>query len=236
MIARLVLGRKQRVDPREPWAAPPSRGPPYPQDEHSCPHPLPADLAARRPSRALRVAGTTALAGGAGSGPGEASQPPHPLAGTARSLQGRFGDSQMVQCKNVYGFIHRKDTSEDVFIQQTYPIKEHNPRKCLGSAGDGETMEGAEGRRQQLRRPGWHSRARRYTCGRTSALTSNSYPLMEIVRVGKNGQRSVPKGQTLPQARCPPSCGDPRGATTPLRRPVQGEEMEAADTQGRRTR
>lgn len=44
-----------------------------------------------------------------------------------------LGTMKWFQVRNGYGFIHRNDHKEDVFVDQT-AIKK-NPKKCLGSVG-----------------------------------------------------------------------------------------------------
>ena len=55
------------------------------------------------------------------------------------AVRNKNSSQQRFNVRNIYGFINRKDTKEDVFVHKI-SIK-NNPRRYPGSVGDGETVE-----------------------------------------------------------------------------------------------
>ncbi|ELW73018.1 B box-binding protein [Tupaia chinensis] len=144
-----------------------------------------------------------------------------------------LGTVKRFNVRNRYGFINRNDTKEDVFAYQT-TIKKNNPRKCLRSAGDGETvfmLKEKRMRRQQMLQALVELQFKAVKMQQTVAiidaipvvgvLHAITSQMTRIVRVGKRtrDRRALPKarpnnaGPTAGEGSPLTTCGDPMGVS-----------------------
>uniref|UniRef100_H0Y150 CSD domain-containing protein n=1 Tax=Otolemur garnettii TaxID=30611 RepID=H0Y150_OTOGA len=146
--------------------------------------------------------------------------------------------------RNRYGFIDRNDTKEDAFVQQTATEK-NNPRKPLGSVGDGtvefDAVEGEKGA-EAANVPGpWgggvpvqgrkyaadRNYYKRYPRRRGSGRSDGGADHQGAGEQGRPARQSMDRGYRSPFRRGPPRQRRPRED-----RNEEEEENQRDETQG----